>query len=410
MKSSKLKHLFRVTGVLLVTASLIMVSYVLIRSNDKVDTKQVFADRTLLSGLWDSYKKEYWEEGTGRTLDKQQNDITTSEGQSYTLLRAVWQSDKSTFDKSWKWTKEQLQREDDLFAWKWGKKSDGSYGVLTSENGQNTASDGDSDIALALILAASRWQDDSYLNDAKRIISSIWEEEVIIVNSTPYLASNNLEKNSSKAAVINPSYFSPYAYRIFSKVDKNKEHDWMALVDSSYELINDSMDMQLDTEKSANLVPDWILMDKKTGTLSAPKDIGTLSTNYGYDAMRTAWRLALDYQWYDEPRAKQTLKKMSFLSDEWNNNQKLKAIYTHDGKSVSSDEPPEVYGTSIGYYMVADPKNAEEIYTKKLQSLYNANENSWSQPMNYYSDNWTWFGIALHNKSLPNLTELESTN
>lgn len=408
MTKSPLSLPLRILGAILIIGALTVAGYTVINSSDKVDTKKVFADRTLLSGLWNSYKQEYWEESTGRTLDKQQNDITTSEGQSYTMLRAVWQSDKPTFDKSWQWTKEQLQREDNLFSWKWGQKSDGTYGVLTEQNGQNTASDGDSDIALALVMATSRWQQNSYLDEAKKIIPSIWEEEVITVKGTPYLASNNLEKDSLKDAVINPSYFAPYAYRIFSKIDT--KHDWTRLVDSSYDVINTSIDAKLDKSSTAGLVPDWVLMNKQTGELRAPTDLAGLTTNYSYDAMRTTWRLALDDQWYDEPRAVSTLKKMDFLTKQWQDSGKIFATYSHDGMPVTQNEPPESYGTAIGYFKVTNPEIAKEVYTKKLQSLYDANNNTWSQPMNYYSDNWTWFGIGLYNEMLPNLTEDTATN
>jgi endo-1,4-beta-D-glucanase Y len=401
------KTLFRIIGIAIILLGLSVTTYVLVFSSDRADEKKVFADNTMLSGLYNAYKLEYWEKGTGRTLDKQQNNITTSEGQSYTMLRAVWQSDKTTFDKTWGWTQEQLQRDDNLFSWRWGQKADGSYGVLTDQGGQNTASDGDSDIALALTMAASRWNESKYLDDAKKVISAMYEKEVITVKGTPYLASNDLEKNSQSDAVINPSYLSPYAYRIFDKVDTNNKHDWMALVDSSYDLINKSMDANLDVSKSSELVPDWVLMNKTTGELRAPDTTAgsALTTRYGYDAMRTSWRLGLDYQWNKEPRAKGTLAKMDVLGDAWKNNSRIYSIYSHDGQVVSTDEPPEVYGTAMGYFKTVNPSMADDIYKTKLQSLYDANNNKWNVPMSYYSDNWTWFGMALHDDQLPNLAK-----
>ncbi len=356
----------------------------------------------MLSGLWNSYKQEYWESSTGRTLDKQSNNITTSEGQSYTMLRAVWQSDKATFDATWDWTKGHLQRQDSLFAWKWGQKADGSYGVLTDQGGNNTASDADSDIAFALTMAANRWQDATYLQAAKQIISQIWQQEVISVAGTPYLASNNLEKDSSQDAVMNLSYMAPYTYRIFAKLDTS--HNWSAVVDSAYSLMNRALDDKLDTATSVGLPPDWLLLNKQTGAIRAPERSTNLTTNYGYDANRTTWRLALDYAWNKDPRAKTTLQRMSFLSTQWQQTGKLAAIYGHDGTIKSGDEPPEAYGTAIGYFKVVDPHAAATIYQTKLVSLYDADSNTWSQPMSYYSDNWAWFGMALYTDQLDNLT------
>src|SRR3989344_1629933 len=37
-------------------------------------------------------------------------------------------------------------------------------------------------------------------------------------------------------------------------------------------------------------------------------------------------------------------------------------------------------------------------------------EATWAMPLSYYADNWTWFGIALYNRQLPNLAaELPAT-
>ncbi|MEO5950477.1 MAG: glycosyl hydrolase family 8 [Candidatus Saccharimonadales bacterium] len=397
------KFIIQFIAVVLIVSSAGVAVYATFRSSDNADKNLVFSDRTLLSGLWDNYKKVYWEKDTGRTLDKQQNNITTSEGQSYTMLRAVWQSDRDTFDKSWTWTKGHMNRPNDaLFAWKWGQKSDGTYGTLTDQGGQNTASDADSDIALSLIMAASRWQNQSYLNEAKAIVSDMWKNEVITVKGTPYLASNNLEKDSSKDAIVNPSYFAPYAYRLFAKIDK--DHDWSGLVTSSYDVINKSIDLKLDKGSSAKIVPDWIALNKDTGELAAVQDTSTLTTNYGYDAMRTPFRLALDYQWNQEPRAKDTLSKLSFFKDQWEKNGKIYSTYAHDGSVIKSDEVAETYATVLGYFSVVEPTIASEIYDKKLKPLYDQNTNSWTNPMTYYGDNWAWFGIALHDNKLDNLS------
>lgn len=392
----------RFIAVVLLISSLSVAAYATFQSSDNVDKNLVFSERTLLSGLWDSYKKKYWESSTGRTLDRQQNDITTSEGQSYTMLRAVWQDDKQTFDKAWEWTREHLGRDQNaLFAWKWGKNTDGTYGVMTDQGGQNAATDADSDIALALIMAANKWQQQSYLDEAQVIVKDIWVNEVVQVNGRPYLAANDLEKNSQTRAIINPSYFSPYAYRIFAKVDKS--HDWNALVSSSYELLNRSIESNLDKATSAKLVPDWFMLNKSNGEIAAIEGNGNLTTNYSYDAMRTPFRIALDYKWNGDARAKQTLEKLHFLDKQWNEKKKIISTYSHDGLVVKDDEVAEGYATSLGYFMVINPKSAEEIYDKKLRPLYDQNTNSWSQEMTYYADNWVWFGIALYDDKLENL-------
>ena len=364
----------------------------------------VFTQRAMLTSTWNGYKKAYLEPGTFRTVDKQREGVTTSEGQSYTMLRAVWMDDKEVFDKSWQWTKDNLQRDDDkLFSWLFGKRADGTFGILTEQGGGNTATDADSDIAMALLFAYARWGDENYLNEAKAIINDIWEKEVVIVNGKPYLAANNVEKTStSEYIVINPSYFSPYAYRMFAEVDP--AHPWESLITTSYEVLEKSMSANLDKPESANLPPNWIVMHERTGEIKA-SPVSTLETNYGYDAIRVPWRIGLDWQWYKEPRAKALLERMSHLKEEWRDQKALYTVYSHDGQPLAKQQSPAHYGTSLGYFMVESPRIAEDIYTKKLALLYSPDIQSWKEQLSYYDDNWAWFGLALYSDQLPNLFE-----
>lgn len=361
----------------------------------------IFSPTQVLGATWLTYKQEYLEEGSGRTLDKQRTNVTTSEGQSYTMLRAVWQGDKATFDQSWQWTKDNLLHEEDwLFAWLFGERPDGSYGVLVEQNGHVTASDADQDIALALVFAYARWQDPAYIGEARRILDDLWDKEVILIAGRPYLAANDLEKfSSSDTAILNPSYLAPYAYRIFALVDS--AHPWGELTQTSYDIIETSLALPLDTATSAGLPPNWVRIHKETGEILPPHN--GLTTDFGYDALRTPWRITLDYLWNDEPRAKSVLERMHFLSEKWEQNQRLAAVYRHDGTVLEAQETPAMYGGTIGYFLVADPAHAKDVYDSKLASLYNPDINGWEEKLSYYDDNWAWFGIALYHNLLPNL-------
>ncbi len=73
--------------------------------------------------------------------------------------------------------------------------------------------------------------------------------------------------------------------------------------------------------------------------------------------------------------------------------------------AIQSTEVPSLYGGTIGYFMLADPAHAADVYQQKLLFLYDPGANAWKVPLSYYDDNWAWFGIALYNHLLPNLTE-----
>src|ERR1700710_1317714 len=142
----------KLLGYVLVGAAVIVLLVVIYRNSGKSNVPLVFTPEQILNSTWLNYKTEYLEPTTSRTLDKQNNNITTSEGESYTMLRSVWLGDKSTFDNSWSFTRDNMQHKNDaLFSWLYGKQQDGSFGVLTAQGGTASASDADSDIALSLV-------------------------------------------------------------------------------------------------------------------------------------------------------------------------------------------------------------------------------------------------------------------
>jgi endoglucanase len=364
------------------------------------DQPSVASDRTVLADMWQSYKGSYLEQGTNRTMDLQNAGITTSEGQSYTMLRAVWMDDLQTFTDSWQWTKDNLQRDDSLMAWKFGPRADGSYGIQEDVGGGNTATDADSDIAFALLMAYSRWKQDVFLYDALPILTSMWQKEVVQVNGAPVLVANDLERFNNAKVLVNPSYFAPYAYRVFAKVDPG--HDWLGLVDNSYAVLEELNRQPVDADRSAGLPPDWISMDRRTGEFSAVSD--TLTTRFGYDALRLPWRLALDDRWYADVRARQLLEREAVLAGQWTSGHRLAAVYNRDGTPAVDYEAPAMYGGAMGYFTVVQPALAEQVYTDELLRFYDADTGKLAAPLGYYDSNWVWFGMALHLDQLPNLT------
>src|SRR5487761_1306276 len=71
---------------------------------------------SVLQQGWAGYREAFIRP-EGRVIDPTRGGITTSEAQSYALLRAVWMGDRATFDTAWRWTVAHLQvRGDGLFA------------------------------------------------------------------------------------------------------------------------------------------------------------------------------------------------------------------------------------------------------------------------------------------------------
>jgi endo-1,4-beta-D-glucanase Y len=353
--------------------------------------RRIFSSYTLLNSSWEKYKSRFINQD-GRVIDYSQNYVTTSEGQSYALLQAVWMDDRTTFDQVWLWTKNNLKRPNDrLFGWRWGSIDNVNYGLLPN-GGANTASDADVDIALALILASRRWQDPKYLQESTDILQDIWEIDIAFYQDRPYLSAGNWAVGNNQI-IVNPSYLAPYAYRLFSQVDP--DHNWGQLVDTSYWLLTQSTQNQLDKSKSIGLPPDWVSLSALDGSLSAPNLEG-LTTNYNYDAMRVPWRIALDYYWTQDIRAKEYLKSLSYFSTFYASRQQLPGSISHSGEVINPNENPVMYATSLGYFWIIDPASAASIYQDKILKLYSNDTNSFRDDLPYYESNWLWFGSALY--------------
>lgn len=344
----------------------------------------------ILDNSWQYYKENYIH-SYGQVIDPQTKS-TTSEGQSYAMLRAVWENDQSTFKGVWAWTHDHFQyrNEDKLFSWQ--AKSDGNKIELTDTA---TASDADEDIAIALLFAYSKWGDKQYLAQAKVIIADIWRQEVVSVNGKYYFMSSNGGARPD-GYLVNPSYLSPAYYRIFAQVDPN--HPWNQLATDSYSLLNSFA-------KNNQLPPNWILVNKQTGTIaSASTYVSDKYVDaYGYDAFRTFWRVALDAQWNKNKEAIAYLQKYQQFFAKQTKEEKQAAILSPNGKGIVDYEGLSTSVGALSVLSITDQTQAQQFYVRTFEKTFNIDDGYWKDRDNYYDQNWTWFGTALFTNNLPKL-------
>lgn len=353
----------------------------------------------ILERSWNYYKNRFIK-NNGRVIDPYQNDLTTSEGQSYALLRAVWINDQETFQKVWDWTKSNLyQPETGLLTWRWQSENISDLG---------TAPDADTDTALALLFASRLWNEPDYEFYALKIIKGIWNHETKTIDKIPYLIAGNWAI-AKPILVFNPSYLAPYAYKIFAQIDPN--HEWNKLVDSSYKVLENCINSPLDKYYSANLPPNWCTTDYY-GNYVFWNEEGINSTDYSYDAMRSMWRLALDYLWFQDSRAKNILNLTSqHLINQWNTENRLVSSYNHSGIELEPYESVLTYSANLNNLKITNPELASIIYKEKIEPKFYENfdsipkEHYWEDPDNYYTQNWVWLNFALYTDNIKNLWE-----
>jgi endo-1,4-beta-D-glucanase Y/4-amino-4-deoxy-L-arabinose transferase-like glycosyltransferase len=338
-------------------------------------------DPALMNSMWQTYQKQFVTK-EGYTIDDY-SKTTTSEGQSYSMLRSMWSDDKVNFDRIWKWTKSNLQiRKDSLFAWKYGLRN-GSWQVLESES----ATDADLDIAMSLILANRRWGNNQYLEEAKKIINDIWINRVIKLGDRLAL----LPFGSNKFQgfdILNPSYFSPAHYRLFATIDPSR--DWTSLANDTYLILKD-------LNKSHVLYPDWIKWDYKTSKFESASTFlnNPKSDNFSYDAMRVIWRIGMDWNYNKNKDAIDVLNLISaFMDKEYDRNPNISSGYSPSGKAT------EEYSTSSMDAMVSmcmqytGSNNRESFWKDKVLNNTNYKEAKFKDNKGYYEQNLIWFAMA----------------
>ncbi len=325
-----------------------------------------------LSALWSYYKHTYIQDGRVIALDE--DGITTSEGQSYAMLRAVWANDPWTFEAVWRWTRVNLQvRDDRLFAWKWKDK------VLDL----NSATDADVDIALALILASRQFSRPEYQEQALEILDDIWNVDVLHVGKRHYVSAGNWAPHE-RYPVLHVAYFAPYAYELFAGVDPR--HPWQSLVTSSYEVLH-----WLYFEKGVRVPPEIVYVDRSSGELLlAPP--GGKASDYGYDAVPLLWRMALDEAWFDRPEEKLRRRMLAFFEEEYRTRGRIFDRYTTAGKPLTEFEGLPHMAAVQALANVESPGLAEALRDEKLDTLWEKALSGIETP--YYLQNWLWFGRA----------------
>lgn len=348
------------------------------------DWAQVYKVDSINAGLlidtWRNYKRNFITD-SGQVIDKS-TWVTTSEGQSYAMLRSVTMNDRVEFDRVWQWTKENMQvrKNDKLFSWEITLDAQGFNHLADT----NSASDADEDIALALYHAYQKWGDPAYLAQSKEIVNDIWKNEVVKQNNTYYFISGPQQQQSTRL-LINPSYLAPYNYKMFEKIDP--KHNWLGLANDSYALLD-----KIQSNSKAGLISNWVTVEANGDITSASDLIVAGADSYGYDAFRVNWRMAEDS---NDPRAIQILKKLdAFYQSEWQKNNMIYAEYDMTGKPLSQySDIATTAGAIIGLNALHQ-NIAYTIYKNAITTQFHTNGMYWGeQSVNYYNQNWGAFAV-----------------
>lgn len=218
--------------------------------------------------VWEAWKASYLQPD-GRVVDGLQQNASHSEGQGYGAVLATEFNDHDAFRRILSWAEARLAiRGDGLMAWRY----------LPEENDpvpdMNNASDGDLFMAWALVRAAQRFNDRTYLARARQTAEALAE---LCILPSLYSPSELIFLPAAQGfvhedrIVFNPSYVMPLAMREvaaatgvieLARAAQNAETIFLRLAGTSP-------------------VPDW--MQDTVDGMTVTQDF---SANTGYEAMR----------------------------------------------------------------------------------------------------------------------------
>ncbi|PJI96700.1 endoglucanase [Acidovorax sp. 69] len=208
---------------------------------------------------WEAFKAQFINDGGRVVSDDGDSGQTYSEGQAYALFFALVANDRPMFDKLLRWTENNLCEGDmtaRLPAWLWGKRPDGTWGVIDA----NAASDADLWIAYALGEAGRLWNERSYRALSSLLAARILREETADIpglGPTLLPAPKGFVQANGRWR-LNPSYI-PMHLMHWLAAGAEADPQWKKLVDSSLKVIRGS--------SPKGFTPDWTVYDAKQGFL-----------------------------------------------------------------------------------------------------------------------------------------------
>ena len=241
-----------------------------------------YADTDMIKAHYQKWKKAWYNSSNGWIYAPEGTGSTVSEAIAYGMLIAVYMDDQSMFDKVYSvWTSN-------------GGNGGGMNWRIGEGGGTGSATDADVDAALALVMASKQWSKDSYLTDAKKIISWIGTNDI---------NGGHVKPGNQWNDAFNPSYGTLANFELFKSVDASGP--WSNVLSTT------ASDLKACQNSSTGLVPDWCDWNSHKPTKTSASVAQTENAGFFDDAARTPWRMAWAYYWYGNSDAKAFNKKVS---------------------------------------------------------------------------------------------------
>ena len=226
---------------------------------------------------------EYW-------VKYDDTNTTVSEAHGYGMVLAAYMADKAIFNSMFRYFKAHPSRVSPyLMAWKQTLKN----GVMVNIEGADSATDGDLDIAYALLLAHVQWGSAGAINYKKQALLILHDVLKHEVNANTLTFTPGDWASGADANHTRPSDFMTGHVLAFAKADTANTAKWNAIHQKIAAIVNYQF---AHGSQKTGLMPDFMV---KSGSNFVPVPGKYLESrhdgDFSYNACRTPWRLAISY-------------------------------------------------------------------------------------------------------------------
>jgi endo-1,4-beta-D-glucanase Y len=312
-----------------------------------------------------NYKKFYYISARG-TGEDGARCVTQSEAHGYGMIIFALMGDRKVFDGMNELRKAQPSTGNPaLMSWVVFPESV-DLDNPPAEFRRNSATDGDLDMAYALLLAYKQWGDKAYLDEAKTIIAAIKQSSMGANSRRTTLG----DWSESELNTRNSDWMAGH-FRAF--YGATKDSFWLEAADTVYSLLKQVSD------KNTGLMPDFVTGDPAVADPTGGGTTGEFFQQYySYNGCRVPWRLALDYAHNGTKAAKLQIDKISaWLKEKTGANpSKIKSGYTLDGKVLEGRDYTDIaFIAPFASGMITNTKN-QSFLNDTYAFIINVNPNN----------------------------------
>jgi endo-1,4-beta-D-glucanase Y len=308
--------------------------------------------------FYDRWRDNYLEQGCGDgrwyVATGHDNGMTVSEAHGYGMIVMAYMAGhepdaKEIFDGMVAYyTDHPSEITPSLMAW----SQDHS---CNNNNGAASASDGDLDIAYALLLADKQWSSGGaidYRGEAERILDGIRSGEIDGGGSYVLLGDwvNGAHYDATRTSDFMPSHLESFATATGDPV-------WRQIADRTYDMIET---LQSEHAPDTGLLPDFVTSPTTDPTPAYPGFLeNPTDGDYSYNACRDPWRIALDFLINGDARARAAAGRMNAWiraetgGDPW----AILPGYQLDGDSLGRDYDDMAFIAPFGVAAMVDADN-----------------------------------------------------